>query len=243
MTALADHRADIAAIRRLLDELDAAGAELLRRDATGSTRRDSLPARASGAEPGTSRPAARPRIDAWPETADATSWAWRCPCGHTGHSWPTEQHALAAGHQHAAEHGTSDRDYTDPTGEAAVADTQPDPVRRRARTMARKRRQVLDVLRDAVAQTLEPKLTDVELDANDGTWCTNHLAHGGHTEPISTRQPASGLCRPCYDFKVDPDGDGRLPGRPEIDYRHAHGRWPARHDRRRTTLKQVKRGA
>jgi hypothetical protein len=206
VTNLADHRDDIAEIRRLIAELDKAGAELLRRDAVGSTRPDSLPTRASGAEPGSSSPPSRPRI-----VLERTNgvWTWKCSCGSSGDGW-AEQDALGEGQRHADVHATTDRDYADPTGEAAVTVPQPDPVRKRARAMVRKRQQVLDVLRAAVEQTREPKLDAAEVAANEGAWCVNHLDRVKACVPPH----ADGLCRWCISISK---GYGRLPNAALLD--------------------------
>ena len=232
-------------LTELLDAIDAS-CTVVRRDgpavidrASIPSGRDGYPARASGAQ------ATSPRIVRHETTLDlvAATGLWHAGCNGCGWrsvGWVVEQAAFESARQHEDEHDQA-LDYSDPTGEAAAAGHEPDPILALAR-------RVLKVMTD-VERLVTPLANALVAETGKGAkvaeptdWCTHHLHHGMHEprrvkrSPDGRDQPSGDLCRWCTWFRDA--NDGTLPPKELLD-KHARGERITQRDVERTTRRKA----
>lgn len=207
----------IQTLAELLDAIDA-GCAVVRRDgptvidrASIPSGRDGYPTRASGAQP-----AVVHVIRHETEVLDGGPGLHRAKCqgcDYLSPWWTTLAAASESARQHEDEHDQA-LDYSDPTGEAAAATGEPDPLLALARRTLRDLTKV-DRTIAALANALTAETGKGANLAEPTDWCSHHLRHGMH-EPrrIVNGRAAGDLCRQCRKFQ---DAQGSLPPRAIIE--------------------------
>lgn len=214
MTARLHTRANTA-LRHAAATLDALAAPLARAvdRAAIPAGRDGYPARASGAEPGSSTPTrmhtARVELDHWGRLI------WTCTCGdRSPDTYDTEAAAYTAGSRHLDDTHTGRAiSYSDPTGDAASRRDEPDPVARDTEAAVATLERI-----DRELTRLHERLTNINAHGttpDDPTrWCTSCARYRRpdgtqHHTPVAyrpdgtLRYPTQRLCTWCGEFHAE----------------------------------------
>lgn len=195
-------------------------ANLGRRADIDATGRDGYPSRASGAAPGSSTArAVHHDVETFPCHRSGRAWGWRCVCGAVDDAgrYDSSYAAQRAGEAHMDAQDDGGLDYSDPTGEAAVAgELVRDPVKHAGRAAARLLEQAHELIRQAGQLAVSHDRQGLTVADPEG-WCTHHQAVMNAQEPALYR----GLCRWCGEFAKA--NNGRLPARQLLEAR-AQGR-------------------
>lgn len=200
MTAHDDLRRDVVALQKFLDRYVTEVPALISR-AQIPTGRDGFPRTASGAD--RSSPGNAPEMpSAECKEVSPGNWAWRCSCGLWADHYTSEGHANLGADRHLDHHhATSTLDYSDPTGDAAVARPEPDPAKAR---LKRVRHLVDRMLRDGadICGILDAEKVDRDkatVSGDEDQWCKSCARDGGYCEPVD-RKRSSRHCSWCQRF-------------------------------------------
>lgn len=199
MTAHDDLRRDVVALQKFLDRYVTEVPALISR-AQIPTGRDGFPRTASGADRSSPGSAAEmPQVRCEPMGKGV--WRWDCSCGEWSAPYVIEADAQLWATIHLDTHAGSTLDYSDPTGDAAVARPEPDPAKAR---LKRVRHLVDRMLRDGadICGVLDAEKVDRDkatVSGDEDQWCKSCARDGGYCEPVD-RKRSSRHCSWCQRF-------------------------------------------